>query len=193
MKINNIYARILILLILISTNSYAQEETNILPDKERYELVEMQGTIQEINKETREVTLMGNKGELLTVTAGEDVKRFDEIEVGDVIALEYVKYLKAEFRQPTQEELDEPLVVVAGIEKAESTELPAGAVGAVITAVVTIQVINLPAIYVIIQGPSGNFTTINLESEELIQKLHVGQVVILTYAEAIALALAKVE
>ena len=70
---------------------------------------------------------------------------------------------------------------------------PGAAVGAVVKAVVTIQVINLPFMYVNVQGPNGNFISIHMEDNELIQKLHVGQVVIMTYAEAVAISLTKVE
>lgn len=179
--------------ILIAQFGCAQENETKLEDKERSEHVRMQGTITEINKETRDITLMGSKGELHTINAGEEVKRFDEIEVGDVVTFEFYKYFKAEFRKPTAEELAEPLVVLADAEKAGLDMEPGAAIGAIVKAVVTIQVINMPFMYVNIQGPSGNFTTIQMEDKELIQKLHVGQVVIMTYAEAIAVSLTKVE
>jgi hypothetical protein len=183
----------LILLFLITTVGFAQENDSKLADKEKWELIEMQGTITEINKETREITIIGSKGELHTFTAGEDVKRFDEIEVGDVIAFDFYKYIKAEFRVPTPEEIAEPLVVLAEADKAPADMKPGAVLGAVVKAVVTIQVINMPFMFVNIEGPNGNFSTIHMEDKELIQKLHVGQVVILTYAEAMAITLEKVE
>lgn len=183
----------LIMFLFFAQVSFAQETENDLPTKENYELAEIQGTITEINKETRDITLIGSKGELHTINAGEEVKRFDEIEVGDVVTFDFYRYMKAEFRKPTAEELAEPLVVLAEAEKAGLDMEPGAAIGAVVKAVVTIQAINLPFMYVNIQGPRGNFTTIQMEDKELIQKLHVGQVVIMTYAEAVAISLTKVE
>ena len=179
--------------LLTSQISLAQETNSDLPTKENYELVEMQGTITEINKETRDITIIGSKGELHTITAGPEVERFDEIEVGEVITFDFYKYMKAEFRKPTAEELAEPLVILAEAEKAGLDMEPGAAIGAVVKAVVTIQVVNLPFMYVNIQGPRGNFTTIHMKDKDLIQKLHVGQIVILTYAEAVAVTLTKVE
>ena len=153
----------------------------------------MQGTINEIDKDSREITIIGSRGELHTFTAGPEVERFDEIEVGEVITFDFYKYIKAEFRKPTVEELAEPLVVLAEAGKAGFDVEPGAALGAVVKAVVTIQVVNMPFMFVNIQGPQGNFTTIHLEDKALIQKLHVGQVVILTYAEAVAVTLKKVE
>ena len=183
----------LIAFLLITTAGFSQDTETKLEDKEKWELVEMQGTITEINKETREISIIGSKGELHTVTAGEEVERFDDIEVGDVITFDFYKYMKAEFRNPTEEELENPLVIVTEEAKAPADLKPGAALGAIVQAVVTIQVINLPFMYVNIEGPNGNFTTIHMKDKELIQKLHVGQVVILTYAEAMAITLEKVE
>ena len=193
MKTLKNYAALLFVFLLVTQISFAQETDNDIPTKEKYDLVEMQGTITEIDKEAREISIMGSNGELHTIIASEEVKRFDEIEVGEIITFEYYKYLKAEFRKPTAEELAEPLVILAEADKAGMDMEPGVAVGAIVKAVVTIQVINLPFMYVSIQGPAGNFTAIPVEDKELIQKLHVGQVVILTYAEAVAVSLTKVD
>jgi|GEM_PF-3416626 len=193
MKFIKNYSILLIALIFSINFLIAQETENELQNKERSELVEIEGTITKINKDTREVTIMGTNGELDTVTAGEDVKRFDEIAIGDIITLEYLKFLRAEFRKPTPEEIEEPLVVMAEAEKAEMDAEPGAALGAVVKAVVSIQVINLPFKFVIIEGPNGNLTTIDVKDEELLKKLHVGQVVILTYGEAVAISLNKKE
>ncbi|MCO4821664.1 MAG: hypothetical protein KC469_06320 [Flavobacteriaceae bacterium] len=191
MKFLKNYSFFLCAFLLITNISFAQE--NEIPTREKYELVEMQGTITEINKETRDITIIGSKGELHTFTASEDVERFDEIEVGEVITFDFYKYIKAEFRQPTEEEKAEPLVILAEAGKAGMDTEPGAAIGAVFKAVVTIQTINLQFMFVSIQGPNGNYSTIQMEDKELIKKLHVGQVVILTYGEAIAVKLTKVE
>jgi hypothetical protein len=152
----------------------------------------MQGTVTEINAETREITLMGNDGGLMTVTAGEEVERFDEIAVDDVIKFEYFTYLKAEFRDPTPEELEEPLQVVAEAGKAPEGIDPAAVVGAVVKAVVTIEALNRPYMVATVSGPNGNYVSIPMEDEKLMTELHIGEVLILTYAEAMAVELEKV-
>jgi hypothetical protein len=184
---------ILFTILLASPITFAQEKDNEIPTKEISEVVEVKGTITEINKSTREITIMGSKGDLHTVTAGPEVERFDEIEVGEVVAFDFYTYIKAEFRKPTEAELAEPLVVIAEAGKANLDVEPGAAVGAMVKAVVTVQVINLPFMYVNVQGPQGNFTTFQMKDKDLIQKLHVGQVVILTYAEAVAVSLTKVD
>jgi len=189
MKTPKFYLLTFFVLTLLSINIYSQE---VLPTKEAMELQTMQGTITAINPETREITLMGSQGELNTITAGEEVERFDEIAVGDAIVFDLYTYMKAEFREPTAEEIAEPVVLVADAAKATMEEAPAGAIGAMIKAVVTIEVLNRVYMQATVKGPEGNYLTIDMEDEDLNQKLHIGQVVILTYAEAMAISLEKV-
>lgn len=184
---------LLFTILLTSQITFAQDKDSEIPTKEISETVEVKGTITEINKETRDITIMGTKGDLHTITAGPEVERFDEIEVGEIVTFDFYKYVKAEFRKPTEAELAEPLVIIAEAGKAGLDVEPGAAVGAMVKAVVTIQVINLPFMYVNIQGPKGDFTTVHMKDKDLIQKLHVGQVVILTYAEAVAVSLTKVD
>lgn len=177
---------ILILLAIFTINTYGQD------DREKWSLVSAQGKVTEINKETRDITLMGSQGELVTITASDAVERFDEISVGDVVTFDYYTYMKAEFRQPTEEEVNEPLVVLVEGGKAPEGMDPAAVVGAQVKAVVTIEILNRPSMLATVKGPRGNYTSIPMEDENLMSQLHIGQVVILTYTEAMAVSLEKV-
>ena len=152
----------------------------------------MQGTVSAINKETRELTLMSKEGGLVTLTAGEEIERFDEIAVDDVLQFDYYTYIKAEFREPTAEELAEPLQMMAEGGKAPEGMDPAAVIGAIAKAVVTIEVINRPNMVVTVKGPNGNYVSIPVEDENLITELKIGEVLILTYAEAMAVSLEKI-
>jgi hypothetical protein len=183
--------KLAIIFALLGVSLHSQEGETMAP-KEKLIEVNMEGTVTAISKENREITLKGPDGELMTVTAGDNVKRFDEIAVGDVIALDYYTYIMAEFREPTSEELAQPIVVLADEYKAPADVPPGAAVGALVRAVVTVEIINRPHQLVTVKGPQGNYVSISVEDESLMEKLHVGQVVIITYAEAMAVGLAKV-
>jgi len=190
MKSTKIYAIVFIAMTFLWVDSYAQEKR---PSREKWDQVSMQGTVTEINAETREITLMGSDGGLVTMTAGEEVERFNEIAVDDVIKFEYYTYLKAEFRDPTPEEVAEPIQMIAEAGKAPEGVDPAAAVGAVVKAVVTIEALNRPFMVATVSGPNGNYVSIPVEDEKLMTELHIGEVLILTYAEAVAIGLEKVE
>ena len=179
------------IVILISINAFAQEE--IRPPIEKWNLVDMRGTVTEISKETRDITLIGRQGNLVTITASDSVKRFDEIAVDDVIEFQFWTYAKAEFRDPTPEEIAEPVQMLVEAGVAPEGMDPEAAVGAIVKAIVTIEVLNRPYMLVTIKGPQGNFMTLPMENAELIKELHIGQVVIFTYAEAIVISLDKVK
>lgn len=188
MKAHNIFSLAIIALTLISSFAYGQDG---MPPREKWSLVTMEGTVTDIVKETREITLIGPEGGLQTITAGEAVKRFDEIAVDDKIVFDYWTYMAAEFRDPTQEELAEPLVVMAEGGVAPEGMDPGVVVGAVVKGVVTIEALNRPFMLATVKGPQGNYLTIDVEDAALLEKLHIGQVFILYYAEAIAVSLEK--
>ncbi len=135
MKTLKIYSLVLFVIMLMSVNVNAQENQETRPSREKWDQIAMQGTVTKIVPETRELTLMGTNGGLVTIIAGEAVERFDEIAVNDVLKFEYYTYMKAEFREPTAEEIAEPLVVMAEGGKAPEGMDPAAVVGAVVKAV----------------------------------------------------------
>ena len=192
MKTFRNYSLAIVALILFSTNAFAQENKERRAPREKSEQVTMQGTVSAINKETREITLMSKEGGLVTLTAGEEIERFDEIAVDDVLQFDYYTYIKAEFREPTAEELAEPLQMMAEGGKAPEGMDPAAVIGAIAKAVVTIEVINRPNMVVTVKGPNGNYVSIPVVDENLITELKIGEVLILTYAEAMAVSLEKI-
>ncbi|MDG1804204.1 hypothetical protein [Flavicella sp.] len=189
-KKNLFFSTILILLVQISFAQVIQEEQ---PSKERWNLVSSEGTVTKINKETRELTLMGPEGDLNTIKAGEQIKRFDEISVDDKISFDYWTYIKAEFREPTLAERAAPLQIISEAGKAPEGVDPGALVGAVAKAIVTIEVLNRPYMLATVRGPGGNFMTIPVQDSKILEKVRIGQEFILTYAEAIAVSLKKID
>lgn len=179
-------------IVLTSVGLKAQDKENVWEPREKMEQATARGTVTAVNPETREITLMSTDGGLMTVTAGEEVERFDEIAVDDIIQFDYYTYIKAEFREPTAEEKAEPVQMLVEAGKATEEVAPAGAVGAVVKAVVTIEALNRPLMLATVSGPNGNYVSIPMEDAEFMTKLRIGQVVILTYAEAMAVSLEKV-
>ena len=178
---------------VISTAAFAQEGTERRPTRERWETLTIEALIEAVDQETREVLLRGPAGNLMTVTAGESVERFNEIKVGDKVSAQFSTYLKAEFREATEAEKAEPLVVLAGLGKASEDKPPGAVIGEAVKAVVTIEIVNRPDMYVTVKGPRGNYVSIPVEDRDLITQLNVGEVVVLTYTESVALMLEKIK
>ena len=61
--------------------------------------IQLQGKVKSINKKTREVTLVGPQGNQIVLPAGDEVKNFDQIRVGDLVTLTYVQALVVELKK----------------------------------------------------------------------------------------------
>jgi len=175
----------LLMLLFVGIQANAQE------DRERWISEEVTGIVTIVNRETREITITGPEGNMITFTAGEEVEQFDEINETDLIKFQYLTYIKAEFRAPNEEEKAEPVVIVAEVAKAPKDVPPGAAVGAMVKAVVKIVGLNSQFMTATVQGPKGNFLTVPVEDIKLMEELRINQVLIMTYAEAIALTLEK--
>ena len=193
MKNKILYIISISLVLLVSYTTTAQVIQETQPDRERWDLISSEGTVTEINKETREITIMGPEGNLNTIKASDKIKRFDEIAVDDKITFEYWTYIKAEFREPTLSERATPLQIVSEAGKAPEGVAPGAVVGAVAKAIVTIEVLNRPYMMATVKGPRGNYLSIPVKNPKILEKVHIGQEFILTYAEAIAISLNKIE
>ena len=182
----------LFLTLTLAVPAFSQTSTGDKPlAKEQWIRVRIQASVENIDAEKREITLKGPRGNLATLTANENVKRFDEIKIGDSIRAEYWTFLRAEFREPTAEEKATPLVVLAEASRAPKEVDPAGVVGAVVKAIVKVVAIDYEGKKVAIQGPRGNFMILPVEDDAVLDNLKIEEVVIMTYAEAVALSLTK--
>jgi hypothetical protein len=162
------------------------------PDKEKYSEVKISAMVVAIDHDIREVTLASPMGNLVTFTAGPEIKRLHEVEVGDMVKAVYTTWTRAEFRDPTEDEKANPLEIIAEGHVGGSSEDPNAIEGTIVKAVVTLVLVNKDMGLVTIQGPLGNFMSLPVEDKALLNDLKTGGVAVLTYAEAIGIALDKV-
>ncbi|MHC4648071.1 MAG: hypothetical protein ACYTBJ_21635 [Planctomycetota bacterium] len=166
------------------------EDTSAAP-REVWQYVTVRATVEAIDYQSREVTLRGPRGNAITFTADERVRRLDEIKAGDEVVADYYVSVATELREPTAEEKESPLTVVAGAAKAPSG-IPPG-VGGVsqIRAVVTIVGIDRPAETVMVKGPMGRYAAVRVLYPDRLEKLRLGDTVVVTYTEAVAISVEK--
>jgi hypothetical protein len=188
------------LTLVIAATSFAQsnaepsasgEVSSKLLAREKWVQVDIEASVESINFRSREITLKGPKGYLLTLIASENVERFDEIMIGDSVSAEYRTFMRAEFREPTAEEKATPFIMLAEASKAAAEVDPASEIGAVVRAVVEVVDIDTQEKRVSIKGPRGNFMILPVEDDEVLNMLEVGELVVMTYGEALAISLNK--
>ena len=149
------------------------------------ETVKISATITAIDKATRDVTLKGPEGNLLTVTAGAEVKNFDKLKVGDQVDLQYVEALTLELKKGGGAK-------VAMTEKkdavgAKKGETPGGAVGRQVTVVADVVAVDPAKQVVTLKGPK---QTVNLKvrDPEQFKNIAKGDQVEATFTQALAVA-----
>jgi hypothetical protein len=175
----------------VLANHHEEGEMKETPTAERAMVLEIEAQITAIDIETRQISLTGPLGETVMLTAGPDVTRLKELVVGDTVTATYLTSIAAELREPTEEEEMSPFVEITDQVRTESYELPGGAVARIIRAVCTIEGMNRITRTVTIldaRGMAHVIGDVQLESFEL---LTLGQKVIITYTEAVALTLQK--
>jgi hypothetical protein len=175
----------------VLANHHEEGEMKETPTAERAMVLEIEAQITSIDIETRQISLTGPLGETVTLTAGPDVNRLKELSVGDTVTATYLTSLAAELREPTEEEKMSPFVEITDQVRSESYELPGGAVARIIRAVCTIEGMNRITHTVTIQDARSMVHVIGDVQPEAFAMLTLGQKVIITYTEAVALTLEK--
>ena len=156
-------------------------------------LVTVTATVQSINYDTREVTLQGQLGNTISFVVDERVQRLDEFEVNDEVVAEYYVSLSGELREPTALERRNPFIVIEGAGVAPEGTSPAGGALRAFQVIATVIGLDLPTQSVNLLGPRGNTGTIVVQNLDNLRALRLDDTIILTYTEALAISLEKVE
>jgi len=175
---------------LIAAPTYADEAA---PAEETARVmgVSLEAEVTAIDYKTREVSLKGPQGNIVTITAGDHIKRLDDIKVGDSIVTTYIASLEGELRAPTEEELANPWVEVDGAGIAPDDVDPGAIVGRQIRAVCTLEGMNRLLGTITVKDPRGKYHVIADVEPEKMEGVVLGATLVLVYSEAMAVTLEK--
>ena len=154
-------------------------------------LISATATVQAVDLEKRELTLKDPLGEVTTLTVDKAVKRLNEIKVGDEVTAKYYISVAAELREPTAAEKENPLVVTEGMAKAPKGTDPAAGGLRVIRVVATVEGLERPTRKLTLKGPRGNYLSVRARDVNRLEKLHLGDTIVVTFTEALAVSVEK--
>jgi len=151
--------------------------------------VAVSATITAIDKATRGITLKGPKGDVVTVTAGPEVKNFEQLKVGDVVNISYLEALALELKKGGG--LKVAKTETAGAAGVKPGEQPAGVVGRQVTVVGDVIKLDAATQTITVKGPQ---RTVELKARdpEQFKLIAVGDQIQATYTEALAVAVTPV-
>jgi hypothetical protein len=151
--------------------------------------VQVTATVKAIDLAGRSLTLQNKAGEVQTFKVGPEVKRLDEVAVGDVLVVDYEQALALEFQPAGSETV--PLTATATGARAGKDEAPGGVAAAGVRGTVTVTAIDMAKRLVSLQGPGGKVAQVKAGPKIQLEKLKVGDRLLATYVEAVAIKLEK--
>ncbi len=146
-------------------------------------------TVHAIDVPTRIVTLQHDMGGKETMKVGPAVKNLDKFAVGDTVVIDFEQGLALEF-QPAGTEFVPPTDVEVAT-RDDRGQISAGTAGQGMRGTVTVTAINSAKRLVTIEGPGGNVYKVKAGSKVKLDKLKVGDKLLATYVEAVAITLEK--
>ena len=156
-------------------------------------LVSISASVEAIDQASREVTLKGPLGNSVTFTVDQRVKRLDEVKVGDLIRADYYVSIAAELRKPTPDEEKTPFVMLDAAGKAPPGTSPAAGGLRRFRVVTTVEGLDRPTGTITVKGPRGNFLTARVADPSRLTQMRIGETIVVTYTEAMAISLEKAE
>lgn len=150
--------------------------------------VTVRGTVAAVDKDKQTVTLKGPKGRTLTLQV-RDPQKLEAVSVGDPVIAKYYESLAFEVKKAGSAAPGKS--AQEAVVSSKPGETPGGAVGRQITVTATITAIDKKAQTVTVKGPEGNTETVKARDPKNLDKVKVGDLVEITYTQALAISLDK--
>lgn len=147
--------------------------------------VKITATITAIDKATRDITLKGPQGNEVVVTAGPDVKNFDNMKVGDQVNAQYVEALTLELKKGggmTVARSDQ-----GGVLEAKPGQKPGGVAGRQVTIVADVVDVNPAKQSITLRGPKRTVELVVSDPAQF-KLIAKGDQVEAKYTQALAIA-----
>ena len=147
--------------------------------------VKVTATITAIDKKTRDVTLKGPKGNELTVSAGPEIKNFDQLKVGDLVDAQYIEALTLQLVKGGGQKV--ALTEKTDMVGAKAGAQPGGAMGRQVTVIADVVALDAATQTVTLKGPN---RTVDLAVKDPAQfkLIAKGDQVEAKYTQAVALS-----
>jgi Cu/Ag efflux protein CusF len=146
-------------------------------------------TVLAINHRTRMVTLLRSDGERVRFRVSDEVRNLSQVRKGDQVNVTYYESIALHLRKPGTGRVG--VTVDEDAARAQPGELPAGAVAREVTVTSKVVGIDRQNQSATLQLPDRERMTFPVQDPSRLDRVRVGDLVQLTYREAIAIAVAK--
>jgi len=152
--------------------------------------VQLTTVVDAIDREARTITLKGPEGGTRTIQMMEDSNNIDKIVIGDTVNVEYVQHMSIEVM--ANDGMEPGTGTMSAVARNAEGETPAGMMMETTVTTATVEDINIEANTFKLKWPGGEIKEYEAQNPENLKKSKVGDLVVVTYTEAIALSLNEV-
>jgi len=145
------------------------------------------GIVEAIDAATRTVTVKKPDETFVTIVAGPDITRFEEVKVGDTINVRYHENVILRLKQPGESDTVSGATATTGSDQV----LPGGTRAKQMTITATISAIDLAAPSITFTGPRGLKYSSKVQDTEALAKVKVGDKVDITWTEAVLVSVER--
>jgi hypothetical protein len=170
------------------SSSAATSPKKAKTEVKRENVVTLTGTVEAVDLATRVVTIKGPKGRMVDLKVGEEAKNLDQVKVGDKVVAKYYESMAFRLKKPGEAE---GVTAEQAVGAAKPGELPAAVIANQVTVTATVEDISPKKTYVALKGPGGKTVDVKVRDPKNLEKVKVGDQVVITYTEAFAIALDK--
>lgn len=174
---------------LVGCSAHQEQAEQPKPGKTEIAAFTAEAVVEAIDQESRRVTLKGPRGNSYILTAGEAVRNFSQIEVGDTVMVKIIEAVDIQVFAADEVEPGSATGLVA--DRAKLGEKPGAAVVEQLVVVATIGKIDLEKSLATLQDADGKSHTVQVKDTEALKKVVVGDRVRITYTEAVAILVTK--
>ena len=153
------------------------------------ETIVVTAEVATINHQSREVTLRQSDGKEMTFVAGEEVRNLGQVSVGDIVTAEFMESISIQVFAGHSSEPGAGELIAA--DRAELGEMPGGAVMDVVVVQALVEAIDMENNTYKLKFPSGEVKQYTALDPENLKKAEVGDTVVITYTEALAISVEK--
>jgi len=149
------------------------------------EAVKITAKITAVDPATRTVTVVGPKGKAVSLVAGDKVKNFAQIKVGDEVVLRYMEAISVALEKSTAERSQTQ--TSSGPMTAAPGAKPGVGATQTTTIVANVQSVDAATQAVVLEGPGGKYVEVKVKDPAVFKQVKANDKVKITYTEAVLL------
>ncbi len=157
------------------------------PSVKKERTTQVTATVEAVDLENRIVTVKGPEGNIVDIKAGDQVKNLAQVKVGDTVNITYYESIAVKVYKAG--EAPKENTAALGAERlAKPGEKPSGIARAQVTITATVESISPNKTTATLKMADGKFKVVKIENKKNLDNVKVGDEVVITVTETLAIA-----